>query len=215
VTTISICTPWHEHLDLMGDYERAVQGADRVIVSHNCRNQDAIKKLLPMTQRLDGLLLVTADVPFSFAHVCNEMARYVKGDIVMFLNNDIRAVPGWLDAVRRDVKPGALYGVATDIRVVDGQPILYLEGWCIAADIETWHNLGGWDAETFQRPYWEDVDLSWRATQMQIRLLRRPWMVTHLGNRTSATTPGAYDHSAANRQAFERKVRAARVAVHS
>lgn len=183
---ISIVTPWKDHPELVADYERATFGAERIIVT-------------------------THDAPFSFAWACNFGLTQTTGDIVMMLNNDITADPGWLDAVARDVKPGALYGPATDIRVVAGQPILYIEGWCVAAHRETWDALGGFDAETFQRPYWEDVDLSWRATQLGIRLLRRPWMVTHLGNVTSATTPGAYDASEANRRAFERKVMAARV----
>jgi GT2 family glycosyltransferase len=188
---ISIVTPWKDHPELRADYFAATVGAEVIVVD---------------TSHM---------APFSFAAACNEGLARANGEIVMFLNNDITATPGWLDAVRRDVKPGALYGVATDIRVVDGQPILYLEGWCIAAAIETWQNLGGWDAETFQRPYWEDVDLSWRATQLGIRLLRRPWLVTHKGggNTTARTTPGAYDASEHNRRAFERKVRAARQAV--
>lgn len=187
MTTVSIVTPWLAHPELRAEYDRATAGAEVIIVD-------------------------TSDMrPFSFAAACNLGIARATGDIIVCLNNDIQAVPGWLDAVRRDVKPGALYGVSTDIRVVDGYTIMYLEGWCIAALVQTWRDLGGWDAETFQRPYWEDVDLSWRATQQQIRLVRRPWMVTHLGNRTSATTPGAYDASAANGRAFARKVRAARM----
>lgn len=209
---ISIVTPWRDHPELILDYMRAVKGAELLIVDTGSE-PDNNELLRDMVKRVGGLFVFNMEGPFSFARACNIGLSQATGDVVLFLNNDIQAVPGWLDAVRRDVKPGALYAVGTDIRVVEGQPILYLEGWCIAATIETWQQLGGWDAETFQRPYWEDVDLSWRATQMGIRLLRRPWMVTHLGNRTSATTPGAYDASDANRRAFERKVLAARAMV--
>lgn len=183
---ISFVTCWKDHDELVADYDAATFGAERIIVRDYKR-------------------------PFSFALSCNFGLSLTHGEIVVMLNNDIRAEPGWLAQIENDVRPGALYGPATDIRVVAGQPMVYIEGWCVAAHRDTWDALGGFDAETFQRPYWEDVDLSWRATQQGIRLLRRPWMVTHLGNVTSSTTPGAYDASDANRRAFERKVMAARV----
>jgi GT2 family glycosyltransferase len=183
---ISIVTPWFQHPELRVGYEAATAGAEVIIVE--CF--DASK--------------------FSYAAACNEGLAKATGDIVLMLNNDISASLGWLEYVRRDTVAGALVGPNTGLKIVAGQPMLYVEGWCVAARRETWDALGGFDAETFTRPYWEDVDLSWRAVRAGFRLLRRPWPVTHIngGNTTSRTAPGAYDASEANRLAFERKVRA-------
>jgi GT2 family glycosyltransferase len=92
------------------------------------------------------------------------------------------------------------------VKIVGGRPLLYVDGWCVAARREVWDALGGFDAETFQRPYWEDVDLSWRAVQAGYTLHQTRWPVRHLGNTTSRTVAGAYDASDANRAVFLAKV---------
>jgi GT2 family glycosyltransferase len=91
--------------------------------------------------------------------------------------------------------------------MVDGVHIPYVEGWCVAAARTTWQRLAGFDAATYERPYWEDVDLSFRAMTLGIGLYRSAWQVEHLSNTTSAVTPGAYDASEANRLSFETRVR--------
>lgn len=208
---ISIVTPWRDHLELIPAYERAVVGGSQVIVVDTGSGWRERPHIADLVRRLQGVHMAWPQGrPFSFAAACNDGLACATGDIVLFLNNDIVAEPGWLDAVARDVQPGALYGVSQDIRVVAGQPMIFVEGWCIAARRETWDALHGWDAVTFQRPYWEDVDLSWRAIRHGLRLVVRPWAIRHLGNTTSRTTPGAYDYSEANQAALERKMLLAR-----
>lgn len=220
---ISIVTPWRDHPELIPAYERAVQAwavdnaADwgrqmvEVIVIDTGSTDENLVQIVAMVKRLRGSIFAWFEA-FSFAAVCNHGLARARGDIVLFLNNDVVAEPGWLEQVARDVRPGALYGASQDMRVVAGQPMIFLEGWCLAARRETWDALGGWDSATFQRPYWEDVDLSWRAIEYGLRLVVRPWTIRHLGNTTSRTVPGAYDHSEANQRALERKMLASRAA---
>jgi GT2 family glycosyltransferase len=215
--TLSIVTPWRNCLELIPDYERAVagSGAEVVIVDNGSEtsghanefgveyNQD----LLALALRLGGTYHRNPENVW-FARGCNQGLALATGDVVLMLNNDIRAEPGGLAVVERETPPQALVGPSMDVRIVAGLTLAYVEGWCLAARRETWQALGGFDAETFQRPYWEDVDLSWRAARQGCRLLRRPWPVTHLSNYTSRRTAGAYDASEANRAAFESKVKA-------
>ena len=71
-----------------------------------------------------------------------------------------------------------------------------------------WDTLHGWDEETFTRPYWEDVDLSWRAVCAGFRLRRRAWPVRHISNVTSNSVAGAKDASEANRDALDARIAA-------
>jgi GT2 family glycosyltransferase len=204
--TISIVTPWHNHPELIADYERAVQGAQVVIVD-NISDTDTYAGLRSMAEHL-GATFVANPVNAWFAAACNQGLAHATGDIIVMLNNDIIAEPGWLAAVERDVKGDGLYGPETHVKIIQGRPLLYVDGWCVAARREVWQRLGGFDAVTFAKPYWEDVDLSWRAVQKGYTLHQRRWKVRHLGNTTSRTVAGAYDASEANRAAFEAKVAA-------
>lgn len=49
--------------------------------------------------------------------------------------------------------------------------VQWLSGACIAIDAALWTALGGFDDDYFL--YWEDVDLSWRASRMGARLVVR------------------------------------------
>jgi len=215
---LSIVTPWLDHSELIPAYEAAVQGAHVVIVDTGSGTEHRLP-ILNMVRRLNGYHQAWLDGrPFSFAAACNDGFARATRDVVLFLNNDIAADPGWLAAVERDVRanPDALVGAASDVRGLAGRPLLYLEVWCIAATRAVWGKLsvprsaadpgGPWDSELFKRPYWEDVDLCWRATTLGIRLKRRAWPVRHLSNVTSDSTPGAKDASDANRDALDKRI---------
>jgi len=46
-----------------------------------------------------------------FQRACNRGLRAAKSDAVLFLNNDVTMTDaGWLDAIRRELRPGVLVG---------------------------------------------------------------------------------------------------------
>jgi GT2 family glycosyltransferase len=204
--TISIVTPWLNAPQLIQTYEPSVRGA-QVIVIDNGSRPEVTQELSKMTDRLGGICVSNVENErFSVAN--NQGLEYAKSDIVMFLNNDIRAPEGWLKDAAHDITRKVIAGPSRSIRVVDGKQIPYIEGWCIAAHRKTWVDLGGWNEKDYKGSYWEDNDLCFRAVQAGYELKETNWPVWHFNNFTSRNTPGAYDYSAHNQAVFEAKVRA-------
>lgn len=201
---LSIVTPWLDCPELLGQYAMAVRGADQVVIVDN-GSDPATATLL---QRL-GTTYIRNDENAQFSRACNHGLERATGDVVLMLNNDVMAAPGWLDRVRAHVIEDAFYGPAVGYVTVAQQPMMYLEGWCIAAPRHVWQAVGGFDADVFPM-YSSDVDLCWRAFQVGYPLRHRRWPVQHLSNYTSQRTPGAYDGSAEARQRFAQRVEASR-----
>lgn len=205
--TVSIVTPWRDALELAPDYEAAVRGAQVVIVDH-CSDPAAGVALQELAGRLGNGSVYLRDVgAWNFARLNNRGLRRATGETVIFLNNDISASAPWLDLAARDCAPGVLCGPAPLTRVIDGRPLVYLEGWCIGARRDVWNAVGPWNEE-YQGGYWEDNELCYRAVKMGYVLRGTAWPLRHKSNYTSSATPGAYAHSDANRDKFESLVAA-------
>lgn len=205
--TVSIVTPWHNHPELITGYAAAVEYADQVIVVDNASESQCAAELYKTAVTNDWTLIANAENRW-FTGANNQGLEVATGDIVVFLNDDVEAPPTWIDAVRAEVPPNALVGPSVLGAQVDGVVCPYVEGWCIAARRETWAMLGGWDAEAFPRPYYEDTWLSFHARTLGCSIVQSKWNINHLSNVTSKTTVGAYDHSERNRATYEAKVRA-------
>jgi GT2 family glycosyltransferase len=181
--TVSVITPWIDHPELIPDYEQAVRGA-QVITIDNGSGPQAADQIRAMTERLQGIYLRN-EVNAGFAGGNNQGLAHATGDVVLFLNNDIAADPGFLDAVVHDTSEGELVGPALSRQCVYSLPLHYLEGWCIAGRRSAWQKVGGWDAEAYRQPYWEDCDLCLRARQAGFSLKRANWPVRHKGGQTA------------------------------
>jgi glycosyltransferase involved in cell wall biosynthesis len=139
--SLSIITPWYgpNSVALMADYYAAVQGA-QVITVDNASEHAIAQQLSAMTTELGGEY-IRNNTNVGFAAANNQGYARATGDIVIFLNSDIAAPAGWLNAVAADVQPGALYGPSLAQQLIYGMWLPYLEGWCIAATRETWDGL--------------------------------------------------------------------------
>lgn len=206
---LSIITPWLDHPEFIEDYEKAVRdpGA-QVIVVDNGSGPAHAAAIGAMVQRLRGVF-IRNDENHWFAAANNQGLAAATGSIVLFMNNDIAAEPGWLDAVRRDALPGRLVGPDVKRVQVDQVYIDYLEGWCIAGRREVWQMLGGWNARSFKMPYWEDTELCLRAMRAGVHLAQTRWPVTHKKNGTSSYVPGVLCGLEHNRQIITSMVRGA------
>ena len=122
---ISIVTPFHNCPELLPDYEKAVQGS-QVIVIDNASDDDAAAELQMMVERLgNDSKYIRNGVNQGYSKANNQGLAASDGEIVVFLNSDIKATDNWLDRVQ-NAKKGAFYAATTGVRVVDGEPIRYL-----------------------------------------------------------------------------------------
>ncbi len=180
---LSIITPWRNHAELIPDYENAVSGA-QVIIIDNASAPDAAAALRALTDRLHGLY-IRNEINAGFSGANNQGLARATGEIVLFLNNDIAAGPSFLDDVCRDTVEDCLVGPLLKTQVVYGVTLPYLEGWCLSGRRSAWQKVGGWDAEAYPQPYWEDNDLCLRALQAGLRLMPAQWPVTHKQGQTT------------------------------
>lgn len=212
---VSVVTPWKDHAELIPLYERAVQGADEVIIVDNASDMNIARQLRGMCERW-GWVYLRHEENHWFSLACNEGAERATGDVFVFLNNDVAAQPGWLNQVRREVRAGGVYGPSKAFCPVgrfgiSGGDVPYIEGWCVAVVREDWETLQGFDEDAYPLPYYEDTDLSFRAVEeWGMRLVKTNWPVIHLGSTTTGGMPEAYGGTKANQSLFMERVRHAR-----
>lgn len=204
---ISIVTPWYEHHDLLPDYEAAVVpellGLDEVIIVDN---GGAPK----MPFRLFSRSLPEKNL--GYAKGSNLGLRHARADAVLFLNNDVAlARSGWLDEIRQALEPGVLCGpLRSGIHAdVDGTPMPYIDGWCLAGMRDDLLALGGFDEELQEPAYYSDnlLCLEARAAGMTLRDIR-PGLI-HKENVTAGppSAPDVQAASAANRERYLARAR--------
>lgn len=183
--SISIITPWHNNPHLISEYEQSVRGA-QVIIVDNASDDTTSYALESMVERLGNRSMYIRNDENAFFSAANDQgATYANYDTLLFLNNDIQALPGWLQSVERDCESPFVIGPSTGVRSVDGFALQYIEGWCIAMQKVTFELIGGWDSDTFKKPYWEDNWLCFRALVNGVGLLKRNWQIRHLNAQTS------------------------------
>jgi GT2 family glycosyltransferase len=206
---VSIITPFHNCPELLPDYEKAVQGA-QVIAIDNASDPDTASKLEAMVSRLgNGSVYVRNNENVKFGKANNQGLALADGEIVVFMNSDIKATGNWLDRVQ-NAKKGAFYSPTSGVRTVDDQVLRYLEGWCIFGHKSDFEMIGGWNETDFPGIYWEDNELCYRAEKAGLLLKQAILPLQHLSNYTSRRTEGAYDFSEDNKAVFERIVRQGR-----
>jgi GT2 family glycosyltransferase len=210
VTSISIITPWYEHHELAADYVQAVvpelQDGDRAVVVDNGR-----------APNLPGVTVLNGHDNLGFVRGSNKGLRWAFTDAVLFLNNDIiYRRRGWLDEIRAALELGVLVGpLRNDLHAhVDGQPMPYLDGWCLAGMREDILDLGGFDEGLREPAYYSDnlLCLEARAAGMTLRDIRPG--VVHKLNVTAgpASAPDVQAASAVNRARYIKRARALLVA---
>jgi GT2 family glycosyltransferase len=198
-------TPWLNHPELAPDYLQAVSvrnATDELIVVDNASTQPV------------GFARVYNFRNEGFSRACNTGLKEATADAVLFLNNDIAMTsPDWLAKLRAALEPGVLAGA--NIRHdrhgdVDGQPLPYLDGWCLAGMRDDLLDLGGWDEDLEEPSYYGDNLLSLRARASGMTLREVEVGLLHKLGRTSrpGEDPGVGQVTARNRVRFEEHARA-------
>lgn len=200
--TVSVVTPWHNHPEFQEGFQAAMVLArpDEVLVIDSGSDPP-----------VDGAVF-RYEENVGQSEACNKGLEMASGEVVVFLNNDIKPTsPDWLDAILANVGPGVLVGanLRTHNRtVIDGEPVPYLDGWCIAGMRDDFEALGAWDT-TYEEPaYYGDNDLSLRAVASGFKLVEANVGLDHLSNGTSGDDPvHREDVAARNHRIYEQRVR--------
>ncbi len=201
--TVTVVTPWMDHLELADDYLAAIGDGDpdELIVVDNGSTPP-----LPF----DGIRF---EENRGFAPACNAGLARAATDAVVFLNNDIALTrPGWLHAILRALEPGVLVGaqMRQDSHAdVDGYPMPYLDGWCLAGMRSDLLDLGGFDETYLEPSYFGDNDLCLRARAAGMSLREVRVGLRHKLNATSggSAAPGVREATTANRARYLERAR--------
>jgi glycosyltransferase involved in cell wall biosynthesis len=200
--TVAIVTPWLDHPELVPDYAAAVQcrsHRDELIVVDN-GSDPAV-----------GLPGLRVEQNLGFAAACNLGLHESSSDAVLWLNNDVAMTGGdWLTRIRAAIEPGVLIGaqLRTDPHgSVDGEPLPYLDGWCLAGMRDDLLELGGFD-EGFDEPaYYSDNDLCLRARANGMSLREVRVGLRHKENVTAGPASGVAEVTLANRERYMERAR--------
>lgn len=221
MTAITVITPWRDAPELAPAYWRAIDAGvsdgDQVIIVDNGSDPSVRDAYFARTETVlpAYATILRSAVNLGFSRACNAAFERSRTDAVLFLNNDVVMTdPGWLDAIRKALRPGILVGAllrSDPHTAVDGQPVPYLDGWCIAAYGRTWMKVGGWSEELEEPAYYGDNELAVRAARVGVHLVEVPVGLRHLENYTSRRMRFA-DVAERNRERYVAAVRAARVA---
>ena len=118
---------------------------------------------------------------------CNAAAEYANGRFLIFLNNDIIVLPGWLDELIKPFEAGSSIGLTGSKRLFpDGR--LQEAGGIIFANADGW-NYGRFDnPESPQYNYLRDVDYCSGAS---IAIPSELWR--HIGGFDTCFSPAYYE----------------------
>jgi GT2 family glycosyltransferase len=190
--TVTVVTPWWRHPELAPAYGDAIRAADlrwpdTVYLYRSDGWPDDGVDIGPVSGTMIHSCLRSGNIGFSRA--CNAGLEWSRADAVLFLNNDVvHTRERWLDNLRDELAPGVLVGAQLRVDAhcyVDGRPIPYLDGWCLAGMRDDLRALGGWD-ESYEEPsYFGDNDLCLRARRAGMKLVQVDVGLRHISNVTS------------------------------
>jgi GT2 family glycosyltransferase len=212
---VSIVTIGWNHSHLLKNFIRSLDAvtppewADRIelVVVNNASVDDTGSFLDQWRQTTAGARfkqVIHSDTNLGYAGGNNLGVCAARGEYLLVVNNDVLFDGNAIEyCLRRyEKEPRALLGRKMvrsrgPWNSLNGQVVCYLEGWCLFASTAIWRELGFWRDgafagvfdETFSPAFFEDVDLSLRASLKQIVLRQAAIPVRHLGSRTVRMTP--------------------------
>jgi GT2 family glycosyltransferase/glycosyltransferase involved in cell wall biosynthesis len=125
----------------------------RSISMHNCRysfevivmddcSADSSKMLLG---EIEGIRYFRNERNLGFNRNCNRGADLARGRYIVFLNNDTKVLPGWLEALRDTFKENEKVGIS-------GSKLIYDDGRLQEAGGIIWEDASGWNWGRLQDP---------------------------------------------------------------
>ena len=212
---VSIVTTAWNHSHLLKNFIRTLGAVTppewaaktELVVVDNASVDDTAPFLDDWRQTKGGIhfkQVIHADTNRGYAGGSNLGICAARGEFVLLVNNDVLFDSNVIEYCLRAYQgsPRAVLGRQLIWRrgpwnSLNGQAVRYLEGWCLFASAAIYRELGFWKDttfagvfdETFSPAFFEDIDLSLRASLKQIALRQVAIPIRHLGSRTTKTTP--------------------------
>jgi hypothetical protein len=135
-----------------------------------------------------------------YAEAANAGAACLANERLVILNNDITFNGDLL--FKLEQYSTVRFGGAVSL-IKEG--VEYIEGWCIVIDNELWKLMNGFDTE--YKNSWEDVDLAFRLSKMNIHPRVIPIPCHHIWGATRNRYPGSNKWDEQNRQRLLSRIR--------
>ncbi len=168
--------------------QKAVQILPHEFIIVDNGSRKATKGVLDyLAQMVDNIRVVYNDSNLGFGVANNIGAIHAHGEILVFTQPDVQLKGDITTLLSENVVDGKLYGhvlydhdTGWNVFRKDGQKVTvpYLAGYFLACTMNTWEELGGFDPIYWPADF-EDVDLSYTATQKGIELVTLPFTISH------------------------------------
>lgn len=142
-------------------------------------------------QHLPHTILMHSAKNLGFSGGNNQALKKAKGEYVIFLNNDVVVTsPLWLEKYLQafTFNPKSLVGCQLEdtnsLTAFRGEMTPYIVGWSLGAPMEFLSRTGGWNSD-FGLGYFEDVEMSFRASHAGYQLQKINAGLRHLGSKSS------------------------------
>jgi O-antigen biosynthesis protein len=198
---IPVFNRWNFTKSCLNDLNKLPQDTHEIIVIDN-GSSDKTKLL---KDHFDFPICIRNEENQGFAKACNIAYSKSQGDIIIFLNNDIRVKNNhnnWTDIICNVINDNNIVGPTGGM--VDeknnfqflyetndpNKTINYISGWCLAGKRKTFDkliedNYAGPFSEIYGKAYFEDTHLGFMAKKLGIDLKLVDIPVVHFGKISS------------------------------
>jgi len=166
-----------------------------VTVNNGSVDETAVRLALWNNQFNGKIKIVSLPENVGFGAGHNTGAREASGDILIHVSNDVMPYGDYVAPVVQAIAKDkhSLYGARllnedtgwNSFDRLDKPFIPYLEGWFLACHRDLWQTLGGFDEQYYPCDY-EDLDLSYTASNMGIDLKELPIDARHFSGQTAS-----------------------------
>lgn len=163
-----------------------------IIVVDNGSSDNSVKIL---KERFPEVKIVRHKKNRGFSAAVNTGARTAKGELLVLINTDVRPSKNFLTSIFQHFKNKSVFGVSLHEEGYGWARGRFQEGYIVHEPGRTgsvahdtfwvsggsgvykrklWMKLGGMDEKLLSPFYWEDIDLSYRASKRGLRLVWEP-----------------------------------------
>lgn len=226
MNTISVIIPYYNNWFLthsrLGELQRFVPDPLEIILVNDASPDLDCHTMPAFWQKLNiqhEIKYVRNQENLGFGGSHNRGAKAATGDILVFLSNDVVMSGNIILPISQTIKENngevivggkvLYYDTGWNTLMLNGKPsiIPYPEGWLIVCTRDVWKRIGGWDAKTYGRYDFEDVDIgAWAMyNDMKIVGLNLPFVNHLFGQTVSLVTNNREAQTKINQQKFRNK----------